>query len=747
MTLLELIHFNDVYHVTPSKEEPVGGASRFTTKINEIRSRSEQTPLVLFSGDAFNPSLEGTVTRGSHMPEILNQLSISAACLGNHDFDFGMPQLGKLIGQTQFPWLLSNVLNEGEPAGSFIHRFLVIEQEGLRIGLIGLVEKEWILTIPSFPPELSYHDFVQVAKDLSRELRDPEGPHRVDLIIALTHMRVPNDFQLAEACQEEVDLILGGHDHFYYVSRSITIAGQTWSRDRNLIDVGFDPEQGIEEGKDLKVVKSGTDFREFSYLRLVVEKDASGKRRRIEQMTAERIVVDSKVAVDAETERLVEKVTALVATKTNVAIGYTTVPLDGRSMCVRTEESNLGNLTADLMVMYYQMLPEPAEIGFCVGGTIRNDGVIEPGEVTFGDILTAFPFSDPVVVIQVTGQQLWDALENSVSEYPKQEGRFPQLANIRLEWNPNGAPGNRVRKVYTVRQTAGTPQETRSLAPLPYHDRERYAPENMDPLCLEREYSVATRSYLVGGYDGYEAFKVAKDKIVVDDESGVMVSTLYRRFFLGLKYINAYREYHAAHRSDHVRRKVASIAAYWKQVATQFKRHHHPEDGRECDCETDSSDGHTFLNSAIQDRAHYHTSRKSITDAFLDSGKGHPECIVAEDEEEKMETQYDQNQQEPWVKRWCSISPQVEAETYQGLCKVPGKTGGGEYDARVDSPTGEKYQVMKPFQSLGDHLGLPGIPAADILSKMGKPSEMTALLDQDATLQTMPGRANDSVLD
>lgn len=68
MTLLELIHFNDVYHVSPSKEEPVGGVSRFTTKINETRSRSEQQPpLVLFSGDAFNPSLEGTVTRGSHM--------------------------------------------------------------------------------------------------------------------------------------------------------------------------------------------------------------------------------------------------------------------------------------------------------------------------------------------------------------------------------------------------------------------------------------------------------------------------------------------------------------------------------------------------------------------------------------------------------------------------------------------------------------------------------------------------------
>jgi 2',3'-cyclic-nucleotide 2'-phosphodiesterase (5'-nucleotidase family) len=83
-------------------------------------------------------------------PGILNQLHITAACLGNHDFDFGMPQLGKLIRQTQFPWLLSNVLNqENDVADPIVKRYLVIEHEGLRIGLIGLVEKEWILTIPS----------------------------------------------------------------------------------------------------------------------------------------------------------------------------------------------------------------------------------------------------------------------------------------------------------------------------------------------------------------------------------------------------------------------------------------------------------------------------------------------------------------------------------------------------------------------------------------------------------------------
>lgn len=66
------------------------------------------------------------------------------------------------------------------------------------------------LYINSFPPELIYHDFIGVAKELSEELRDPNGPHHVDIVIALTHMRVPNDIKLATHCQNEIDLVLGG---------------------------------------------------------------------------------------------------------------------------------------------------------------------------------------------------------------------------------------------------------------------------------------------------------------------------------------------------------------------------------------------------------------------------------------------------------------------------------------------------------------------------------------------------------
>jgi hypothetical protein len=66
---LRLLHFNDVYHVDPSSSEPVGGLPRFITLCREYRDGEQYAGqsklLTLFSGDAFNPSLESSVTKGS----------------------------------------------------------------------------------------------------------------------------------------------------------------------------------------------------------------------------------------------------------------------------------------------------------------------------------------------------------------------------------------------------------------------------------------------------------------------------------------------------------------------------------------------------------------------------------------------------------------------------------------------------------------------------------------------------------
>ncbi|CAK9114400.1 unnamed protein product, partial [Durusdinium trenchii] len=197
---MTILHFNDVYNVEPRAKEPVGGISRFVTRIKELKAesvaRGEYEAVVLFSGDAFNPSLMSTTTHGKHMIKALNAIGIHTACYGNHDFDFGVDNLEALAASNNFPWLISNVTDKktGRPlANGIVTRMM--DFHGRKVGLIGLVEKEWLVTLATInPSEVEYEDFVPCARRLAKQLKEQE---RAEIVIALTHMRVPNDELLA----------------------------------------------------------------------------------------------------------------------------------------------------------------------------------------------------------------------------------------------------------------------------------------------------------------------------------------------------------------------------------------------------------------------------------------------------------------------------------------------------------------------------------------------------------------------
>ena len=111
----------------------------------------------------------------------------------------------------------------------------------MKVGVMGLVEQEWLATLPLIEDkDVIYLDYIEEARRLCKVLREDEGAH---LVVALTHMRVPNDLHLG-AQVPGLDLILGGHDHHYEVTAS--------------------------EPHGTLVVKSGTDFRELTLLQITL---------------------------------------------------------------------------------------------------------------------------------------------------------------------------------------------------------------------------------------------------------------------------------------------------------------------------------------------------------------------------------------------------------------------------------------------------------------------------------------------
>ncbi|KAI9597622.1 Metallo-dependent phosphatase-like protein [Syncephalis fuscata] len=501
-TVLRIVHFNDVYHLDEQAKEPVGGAARFYTALQQARTFTEQVDgqapldnaLILFSGDLFNPSIESSVTKGKHMVPVVNKLNIDVACYGNHDFDFGVANLEKLAALCNFPWLLSNVFDSSTnmPLANG-KEYIIVERAGIKIGVIGLVEKEWLQTISDLPPTVEYRDYVEIGKKLANHLRSAEGG-QCDIVIALTHMRLPNDQVCARELDKEVDLVLGGHDHFSHYGGAVC-----------LTDVDGKPiKQSRPDDGGLRMLKSGCDFREISRVDVTVGKRSEG-RRRINGIKAHHVEVTKSYTADEEMATLVTSLTGEINAKLSTPVGRTLTAWDARSTTVRIKESNIGNLAADLMRLHW----DGTDIGLLCGGTIRSDSTYGPGVLSKRDLMNIFPFEDPSVLIRISGKTLLATFESALGAVPKQEGRFPHVSGCRVVYEPTAPAGSH--------PTLARPGEVE--------------------LDLDHMYKVCTRYYLACGNDGYEPLKGCE--FLVDDENGILISTLLRKFFLGLKYVNA----------------------------------------------------------------------------------------------------------------------------------------------------------------------------------------------------------------
>ena len=97
------------------------------------------------------------------------------------------------------------------------------------------------------------------------------------------------------------------------------------------------------------------------------------------------------------------------------------VMLDTQRSSVRTGETNFGNLIAEAI-----MASVGADVGLTNSGGIRGDRTYDPGtKLTRKDILGELPFGNVTLLIEVSGSDLLEALENGVSSVEDKAGRFP----------------------------------------------------------------------------------------------------------------------------------------------------------------------------------------------------------------------------------------------------------------------------------------------------------------------------------
>lgn len=280
--------------------------------------------------------------------------------------DHGLDVLDKWVEKTKFPWLMSNVVDNetGRPLGGGLITY-ILNHGNKKIGFVGLVEKEWLDTLPTIDQkEVTFLDYVKAGNQLADQLRR-EG---CDLIIALTHMRTPNDMELAKHCPS-IDLILGGHDHVFEV---VTV-------------------------NSIKIVKSGSDFRQFSKIYIEPQRDEQNKCT----VHVQQVNVTAEYEEDATLKAELSQYSSKIEESMGLVLGNFSVELDGRFSQIRTSETNLGNWVCDVILS-----ATGVDAVFLNSGTFRSDQIHPEGPFLMRDLINIIPMRDPLVVLEMTGSQI-----------------------------------------------------------------------------------------------------------------------------------------------------------------------------------------------------------------------------------------------------------------------------------------------------------------------------------------------------
>src|SRR4051812_28859321 len=209
-----ILHFNDVYEITPVEAGKSGGLARVARYRAELKAK-DPALLTTLGGDYVSPSALGTARvngealRGKQMVAVLNLVGVDWATFGNHEFDIPEAALRARQGESKFKVVSSNVTDGNGALYPNSVRSAVVPIKTpagiVRVGLIGL-------TIDANKqPWVRYAEPISSAKSAIAEIKG-----QYDVLVALTHLALAGDQQLAEQVPE-IDLILGGHEHENWV--------------------------------------------------------------------------------------------------------------------------------------------------------------------------------------------------------------------------------------------------------------------------------------------------------------------------------------------------------------------------------------------------------------------------------------------------------------------------------------------------------------------------------------------------
>ncbi len=222
--VITMYHTNDVHSriepIDPNSSDKNAGAAGFVRRATVIEElRNNDSSLLLFDcGDFSQGTPYYNFYRGEVEIKLMNAMKYDAATIGNHEFDFGLENMARLFDMANFPIVCANYDFTGTVVESHVKPYIILNRDGLKIGVFGLSPRLEGLVQASNCIGVEYLDPVQVANEVAHQLKVVE---KCDLVVCLSHLglrpsplnRASDQVLVKET--SNIDVVLGGHSHTF----------------------------------------------------------------------------------------------------------------------------------------------------------------------------------------------------------------------------------------------------------------------------------------------------------------------------------------------------------------------------------------------------------------------------------------------------------------------------------------------------------------------------------------------------
>ena len=443
------------------------------------------TTILVDNGDAMQGTPYGTISEGEIAINLMNDLRYDVATIGNHEFDYGMVRLFELIDKADFPYCCCNFTESGELA---LPPYVIVEREGIKIAFVG-ISTPWTITAASRPCFMdttgefiyglcedetgdSLYEAVQNAVDSARA----DG---ADYVIALSHLgnqESDGPWRYSEVVRHTngIDLVLDGHSHDLNTETATNKDGVEIVR--------------LTCGKDLEAI----GYSIISPIR-IIESDIIKWNNKISMPSA--------LGIDNDMVSRIHEEEAVYDDQLNEVIGHTDYQLclhdpeyyssfGNPPRLIRKSDTNLGDLITDSIL--YQ---SGADVAIMTANNVSID--FEQGDITMLDLMRQFQYDNNLCVIEVSGQNILEALEYGTVRLPQEAGYLLQVAGMSYEVDTSVPSG-------VVTDSKG------EFSNYEGEHRVKNVLIGGEPLDLNRNYRLAGSEFLVHYYGyGFNMFRGA----------------------------------------------------------------------------------------------------------------------------------------------------------------------------------------------------------------------------------------------